>query len=560
MIAECKECHKNFELSQKDLDFFERIAPIFNGKKYPLLLKMCPDCRQQRRLSFRNERTFYKRKCDLTNKDIISFYPANSPYKVYESKAWWSDDWDPMQYGQDYDLSKPFFAQFDELLKAVPHFAMMVSDKSENSDFCPYSIAFKNSYMCVSGGYSESCHYCFWTNFSRDCVDCYGCSRCELCYECVECDNLYGSIFCKDSGNSSDLYFCNDCRGCQNCIGCFGLRNKQYHIFNQPVSKSEYEDFLKNLQSGRGELQKMELKTKDFFAPFPHVASQMVNCENCSGDYLRNSKNSDHCYHADGIEDCAYCWNIPAGAKDCQDINYSKGELLYNCMSAVDAFNCFNVIHSWNIHDVYYSFETFYSDHCFGCVGLKHKKFCILNKQYSEEEYNKLVPKIIEQMRKSQHTADGVSAEEWGDFFPSQISPFAYNETIAQDYFPLDKNATLAKGLHWVEPDLKEYQPSKIAIPDQIQTVPDSITQEILACEDCGKNYKIIPQELKFYRKLQLPIPRKCSDCRHKTREGQLNPRRLLERNCHQCKTKIQTTYADERPVYCNSCYLKLIY
>ena len=36
--------------------------------------------------------------------------------------------------------------------------------------------------------------------------------------------------------------------------------------------------------------------------------------------------------------------------------------------------------------------------HCFGCVGFKHKQYCILNKQYTKEEYEKLVQKIIKQM------------------------------------------------------------------------------------------------------------------------------------------------------------------
>ena len=26
---------------------------------------------------------------------------------------------------------------------------------------------------------------------------------------------------------------------------------------------------------------------------------------------------------------------------------------------------------------------------------------------------------------------------EWGEFFPSSLSPFGYNETVAQEYFPL---------------------------------------------------------------------------------------------------------------------------
>jgi hypothetical protein len=35
---------------------------------------------------------------------------------------------------------------------------------------------------------------------------------------------------------------------------------------------------------------------------------------------------------------------------------------------------------------------------CFGCTGLKHKEYCILNKQYTPEEYEQKVSKIIDKM------------------------------------------------------------------------------------------------------------------------------------------------------------------
>jgi Zn ribbon nucleic-acid-binding protein len=59
---------------------------------------LCPECRQQRRLSFRNERNLYKRDCDATGKSIISIYSPDKPYKVYNQDFWWSDNWDAMDY------------------------------------------------------------------------------------------------------------------------------------------------------------------------------------------------------------------------------------------------------------------------------------------------------------------------------------------------------------------------------------------------------------------------------------------------------------------------------
>ena len=38
------------------------------------------------------------------------------------------------------------------------------------------------------------------------------------------------------------------------------------------------------------------------------------------------------------------------------------------------------------------------SSDAFGCIGLRNKQYCILNKQYTKQEYEELVPKIISHM------------------------------------------------------------------------------------------------------------------------------------------------------------------
>ena len=47
--------------------------------------------------------------------------------------------------------------------------------------------------------------------------------------------------------------------------------------------------------------------------------------------------------------------------------------------------------------------------YCFGCVGLRKKQYCVLNKQYTKEEYESLVEKIKGNMKER---------GEWGNFFP----------------------------------------------------------------------------------------------------------------------------------------------
>ena len=95
----CKQCNIKFEITNKDLEFYKKISPKFNGEIFQIPTPtLCPGCRQQRRLSFRNERKLYKRKCDATGKDIISMYSPDKKFKVYHQDFWWSDKWDGLNY------------------------------------------------------------------------------------------------------------------------------------------------------------------------------------------------------------------------------------------------------------------------------------------------------------------------------------------------------------------------------------------------------------------------------------------------------------------------------
>jgi hypothetical protein len=176
-----------------------------------------------------------------------------------------------------------------------------------------------------------------------------------------------------------------------------------------------------------------------------------------------------------------------------------------------------------------------------------------LNKQYSREEYEDLIPKIIELMSKH---------GEWGEFFPPWLLPFAYNETAANDYMPLTEQEALQRGYKWLSKDKKEYMlPSLDIIPDNILEVDENITKEILACVHCGKNYRIIEKEFKFYKMSGLPIPRLCPSCRNAMRFANHNPCQLHKRACTKCGSDMETTYSDNRKeaVYCEKCYLETV-
>lgn len=559
MNEKCKNCGAQFMIENDDLKFYEKISPTFNGKKYPVPQPTeCPDCRQQRRLAFRNERMLYHDNCACCKEPMISIYSPDKKYQVYCSKCWWGDTWDSMVYGRDYDFSRPFFEQWDELWESVPKLNLLVLGENENSAYTHDNYRLKNCYLTFDGEQAMDCYYGETFSKLKDCVDFLNIQQSELCYECVNCVDSYKLMFSRYCYNCSNSAFLVDCVGCKNCLGCVNLHRKEYHIFNKPYSSEEYNEKLKVLNlSNYNHLQNFKKEFEEFCTSQPKKAMRGMKNENVSGDNLVECKDTFESFDCRGLRDCKFCTNVIMGAQDCYDVNIWGDSLSLAYNSAGVGAGAQEIIASYyagfNANNIYHSaFCWRGARNIFGCVRLGHKEHCILNKQYSEDEYQQLASKITEKM---------IESGEFGQFFPIQLSEFGYNETVAQEYYPLTKEQVLEKGYKWKDPDPKEYQKQTYKTPDDIKEIKDSIIQELLACSDCGKNYKIIKQELEFYRKMNLPIPHKCSDCRHGDRMKLRNPRKLWERKCNKCNTEIKSTYSPERTeeVYCEKCYLEIV-
>ena len=155
-------------------------------------------------------------------------------------------------------------------------------------------------------------------------------------------------------------------------------------------------------------------------------------------------------------------------------------------------------------------------------------------------------------------------SREFGEFFPSSISAYGYNESLAGEFFPITKKEAKKQGFSWRdEEERKEnYMGPKTKVPEAITEVSSDITEKILLCEATKKPYRITVQELKFYEQLGIPLPRICPQERHMQRMAARRPRQLWERECKNCKKKVQSTYSPDRPeiIYCESCYLRSIY
>ncbi len=549
MNKACASCAKSFDITDQDQAYYAKISPVFNGRRFPVPAPShCPTCRQRRRFTYRNERNLYKRKCDATGKEIISMYHPDSPYRVYAQDVWWSDSWSASDYGREYDFSKSFFDQFHALQKEVPRVALL-NKNHENSDYCNFTGDVKNSYLIFGSVYSEDCYYGS-PYYSKNCVDTLVLRDCELCYECIDCRNLYNCKYCQDCSHSNDLLFCFDVKNSSECIGCVGLRNKKFCIFNQQYTEEEYFKYKNSLNlCYREHVDMLARQLEELKRVTPLLAAITHNVENASGSHIFNSKNTHESFFADRCEDCSFCAQV-VDLKDCYDNNYTEeNELCYEYLGMYRNRGCMFSLFGQTTSNTYYSEHCINSQDLFGCTGLRNAQYCILNKQYTKEEYEVTVAKIIEAM-----SGDGT----WGEFFPEHMSPFAYNESVAQEYFPLTKDEALAKGWAWRENDEKEFQPQRIVVPDEISEVPDSICYEVLACEKTGRNFRIIPQELAFYRTHKLPIPRLHPNERHRLRIEKRNPRLLVERSCAQCGALVQSSYPQNSPykIVCETCYL----
>ncbi len=228
----CNTCGQDFTIYPDDRLYYEKIGVQEQ--------RLCPQCRAQRRLAFRNERNFYKVKCGLCGKDTISVHSPNKPYPVYCHDCWFGDGWDAKTYAMDYDPSRPFFEQFKELWAKVPKVALMHTN-SINSEYLNFAADNKDCYMIVESSNNENCIHCYWIQICKDSVDISCSHRTSLSYESDGCYDCYRIMYSRNCYDCRDSYFLLDCTNCSDCIGCVNLRSKKFCIFDEQYTKEEFE-------------------------------------------------------------------------------------------------------------------------------------------------------------------------------------------------------------------------------------------------------------------------------------------------------------------------------
>ena len=462
----------------------------------------------------------------------------------------------------DYDKERPFLDQFHELKNKVPRIALLVIN-SVNSDYTNNGGDNKNCYLIFAAESNEDCMYSRLIFNSKTCLDCVSTYESELCYECLDCKKCFNCTFSERLQDSINVHFSFDMRNSQNSLFCTNGRNMNYCIENKQVTKEEFEKKKAEIFASHDSLEKAKARYQELRDKATVKYGSIIKSNNITGDYLynchdgvnlfdvRNSKNSSYLADAEDPLDCQDCNNL-----------YYKPERCYNIMGTLQSTNCIASVYPMYCNEVQYSDSCYNCVNCFGCAGLNKKNYHILNKEYSKEEYEKLKSEIIEGMK-----AQGV----YGEFFPPELSPFGYNETLAQEYFPMTEAEAKEKGFNWQKEMTGTYGKETIQEADMGETigeVTEDILNQVLVCKECKKNFRITKNELSFYKRMNIPLPRKDFECRHRERMGRRNPRKLWPRACmcdfpnhshasQKCENKFETSYSPERKekVYCETCY-----
>ncbi len=568
----CQNCHQSFVVEPEDFGFYERMnvpPPTW-----------CPECRMARRMVWRNDRSLYRETCARCGAATLSVYTSRHSFPVYCHDCWRSDTWDGITYGREYDFSRPFFTQFGELLSVVPRQAIFLID-AVNSQYSNFTAWGKNLYLSYSALDSEDVYYSkIVGEKSRFIFDSYDTNSSENCYWINQGERNYNAIFLLNSRDCMDSAFLFDCANCKNCFMSTNLRNAKYVFRGVKCSEEEYKKKLQDEYFGSfRSFDRLKEEFHDRVVSSLHRFVNAVRSVNASGNDLVNVKNTRYAFSGYNLENVRYAFR-GFDSRDSMDvIHFQKVERMYEYISggARDSADIlFSMSLPGNCQGVEYSDFCGRSSRLFACIGLRNKEYCILNRQYTKEEYESLIPKIKEHMNAMPYVDKKGRTYRYGEFFPPELSPFAYNETIAQEYFPLSKEEALRQGYRWKDPETKDYAVTMKpeSLPDHVNETDDSILKETIGCRhegtclhQCTTAFRIIPEELQFYRRMNLPLPRLCPNCRHYERLSQRNPLRLWTRQCMcdktahdhkgRCPREFETSYAPERTetVYCEECY-----
>ena len=537
----CEHCQQNFTISDEELALYKKV-----GLKVPGL---CCECRWKKYLSFAPFGKFRKGKSDLSGENFITVLPVNARFPIYASHEWWGDGWDPISFGQEYNSQKSFFTQLKELQEKVPR-PHQGGKNNFNCDWCEDVWESKNCYLSRALFKCENLSYGYRVLTSKDSFDLVYCFDLQRSYNCLFCHNSFNLNFSENSKDCVDSNFLFDCRNCQNCTMSWNLRNKRYCIRNVQYTKEEYEKELAKFNFGSYE--NIVILKEEFERILKNEAVHRENFNikttNSTGNYMTNC---DKCINVFSWENSQNCQNCIRGlnSKDSIDQAFTWNTENSGNNGTVDGgYQIKHSAHSVGRYSEYID-NCLEVEYCFGCVGLRKKKYCILNKQYTKEEYEKLKAKIVLDM-----------GEEYGEFFPYSMGICDYNFSASILYFPqTTKEEILREGGYWSEEDFSsEDGISSLELPDAIKDTDLGICNQALICPQTHYRFNISQSEFEFHKNNNFALPREHFDRRMLEPARKMVVSKSYPYKCFYCQKDIEAYYLPEwhyQKIACEECY-----
>lgn len=592
----CAISQTSFPLFQSEKNLLEKLSYRIANQNIQLPLPtLCPEIRLLQKLLFINQTKFYNNACALSGQKTISRLSPQSGYAIYTNKNRSSDERESSDYGMDIDEHKSVMDHICHLTQATPYQDLIgsLSNTETNAVYTNYTSDIADSYMVWDANNVEKSCYSMLILNATYAIDCLSCSYVENCYQCVDSDHIFACFYCTKVVWTKYSRYMTDCQNCDYCIGCVWLNGKKYYILNQASDEQTYHKTLEKLQDKEYREQFVH-QWMDISNNRPRPAVTIVGSEDVSGSDILESNRVHWSFTIRDSQDICYSYNLQS-SQDCLDV-FSYGHESYCMYNSVQAWRYSHHIYrsstigKWE--NLFYCIEVKKSKNCFGCVNMRDKEYCIFNKQYTKEQYESIVPKLLERIQ-----------SEWSgyDFLWSQCSPFPYNDTFAMMYFPirtihypstsqvLDQNGQLDVYVDdtesfiskaWLQVSNGVRRPIwwrnkqwEINIPDNIellykedvaniQDYDSTILHKAIVCEVSGRPFRIVAIELEFYKKYRLDLPTIHPDIRHEKRFLSRANRTLHIRSCSQTGEEILSIYPQNVPfpVYSQKAYSDHMY
>ncbi|MFH1405334.1 MAG: hypothetical protein ABIH21_04540 [Patescibacteria group bacterium] len=497
-----------------------------------------------------------------TGKKILTHVHPHSGFKVVSDKEWFSSDYTNM--GVVYDFGQGFFNQFLQLVKTVP-FSVSKNFTPPHNSIARASFGDENSYFVVATK-SKRCAYMENVTDAEDTVEAVLSNNIFQSQNICHSHRISNCYWIRQSYDCMNCWFMFDCRNCEHCFGAWNKRYKKYLWFNEQLTQEEWETRFAQVNTcSRSVMNEHEAKFRDVLnsqAVWPN--GFITNCQNSSGDYLDKCIDCYKCWGSENAKDEWYSIWSQSGAEH-NAFGLFPGS--NNCYESPAAINCKQAYFSYFVsqcQNVEYCIECSECENCFGCTNIRHKNFCILNKQYSEVEYWALLDHI---------KCDMLERGEYGKYFSGAFTCVPHDSsngrTIFSDWAEKEKQELSIQSYdHGLNGAFGDWEGKTFEdlnfVPDAVDTIEtESFSKHVFQDPELyNRPFTYHPLELELYKKLKTPIPAKHFISRVWNLWFELNLDEYQSGICALCKKEVEYAknrlYPD-RKIFCQKCYIKYL-